>query len=240
MEEFKVGDIVEVIRATFTDVSHGVRNGDIGEIKTVYSSLEIYDVYFSKIGKILAMTEAQLKKCEDPSPDNPQAIINPEIHGKKFNDMFYNMEKFNNSVSDLLENLNEKEKKYMRILDLYKLRKLEEINTAKENKLKEIKSFDSIHSLLDDTEEQLNALLGREENNKVTIEVKNLNGQPLYDDIAENKIKQVFDEYNKKLHDLDKVTEEASALLELTSDYEEQIKILKKYDILDKGGKLNV
>lgn len=236
MEEFKVGDIVEVIRATFTDVSHGVHNGDIGEIKTVHSSLEIYDVYFSKIGKILAMTEAQLKKCEVPSPDNPQAIINPQIRGESLEDMLCRIHQIDFTISNSIE----KEKKYMRILDLYKFRKLGEINTAKENKLKEIKSFDSIHSLLDDTEEQLNALLGREENNKVTIEVKNLNGQPLYDDIAENKIRQVFDEYNKKLHDLDKVTEEASALLELTSDYEEQIKILKKYDILDKGGKLNV
>lgn len=220
MGKFEKGNIIKVIKIIYgtDDVIYGLHKGMLGTIEEIDPiNKDRYLVKFVHRENLVPMLDSQMAFAKENAFNYEPTVLPLQC------------------IS-----INEKEKKYMRILDLYKFRKLEEINIAKENKLKEIKSFDSIHSLLDDTEEQLNALLGREENNKVTIEVKNLNGQPLYDDIAENKIKQVFDEYNKKLHDLDKVTEEASALLELTSDYEEQIKILKKYNILDKGGKLNV
>lgn len=128
----------------------------------------------------------------------------------------------------------------MKILDLYKKRKSEILYSNYNEKIKEIESFDSIQSLINDTRDQLNALLGREEGDKVIITIDNLHGDKLHDDITQVKIEEATLEYDKQKQELCLLTEEVSAILEMTTDYDEQVKILKKYNILNKEGKLNV
>lgn len=128
----------------------------------------------------------------------------------------------------------------MKILEIYQKRKENKLFIEYDNKIKEIESFDSVQSLIKDTEEQLNVLLGREDNDKVTISVNNLHGAALHDDITQVKVEEATFNYKNEQNKVYNLIEEVSALLEMTSDYDEQIKILKKYGILNKDGKLNV
>lgn len=131
-------------------------------------------------------------------------------------------------------------KNNMKILEIYKERKEKILYKNYKEKIKEIESFDSIQSLLNDTQDQLNALLGRKDDDKVTISVINLKGDKLHDEITQVKVQEVGLNYDKQKFELNSLIEEVQALLEMTSDYDEQIKILKKYDIINKEGKLNV
>lgn len=145
---------------------------------------------------------------------------------------------------DLIEShteiiLGEKENN-MDILELYKQRKLNKYYKKYQDKVKEIESFDSIQALIEDTQDQLNALLGREENDRVRICIDNLHGQKLHDDITQEKIDSEYQVYTDSVKELEKRVEETNAMLLMTNDYKEQIKILKKYNILNKDGKLNV
>lgn len=135
--------------------------------------------------------------------------------------------------------LGEKENN-MDILELYKQRKLNKYYKKYQDKVKEIESFDSIQALIEDTQDQLNALLGREGNDRVRICIDNLHGQKLHDDITQEKIDYEYQVYTDSVKELEKRVEEANAMLSMTDDYKEQIKILKKYNILNKDGKLNV
>lgn len=148
-------------------------------------------------------------------------------------------------VEDMLEPLQEiKCKKenisYMKILKLYREKKLREIQDTASKEAQEIEQLDSIQSLINDTQDQLNALLGRENYDRVYITVNNLHGQNLHDDITEQKIEILDEKTHKAIFEINSLIEEVSAMLELTSDYDEQIKILKKYKILNKDGMLNV
>jgi len=135
--------------------------------------------------------------------------------------------------------LGEKENN-MDILELYKQRKLNKYYKKYQDKVKEIESFDSIQALIEDTQDQLNALLGREANDRVCICIDNLHGQKLHDDITQEKIDFEYQVYTDSVKELEKRVEEANAMLSMTDDYKEQIKILKKYNVLNKDGKLNV
>lgn len=128
----------------------------------------------------------------------------------------------------------------MKILEIYEERKEKILYMNYKEKIKEIESFDSIQCLINDAQDQLNTLLGRKDDDKVTISVNNLKGDKLHDEITQVKIEEAGLNYDKQKFELNSLIEEVQALLEMTSDYNEQIKILKKYDILNKEGKLNV
>ena len=128
-----------------------------------------------------------------------------------------------------------KEEKEMDILDLYKERKIKalekELLEAKEN----VKKEDEIQSIIIEMTNQVNTILENQgqkakyefEPNLITLE-------------TELKIDELNDKYHKEVENLRLTIEEIKAMFELTDDYNERIKILKDYDILDKKGKLNV
>ena len=59
-------------------------------------------------------------------------------------------------------------------------------------------------------------------------------------DYMEEKLEKLEAETDKERDKLHDNIEEIKALFELTEDYEERMKILKKYDIINKDGKLTV
>ena len=160
--------------------------------------------------------------------------------GNSFHLDYDRFDLYNPSEWVLDTNLIENKEKNMKILDIYEERKEKILHKNYNEKIKEFESFDSIQSLIEETEYQLNALLCRKDDDKVTISVNNLHGDKLHDEITQVKIEEAGLEYDKQNFELKSLIEEVEAILEMTSDYEEQIKILKKYKILDKEGKLNV
>lgn len=236
MEKFKVGDIVRIIKTYPIDLRHKLQKGDVGRIKTAYFDKERYDVFFPKIDKIFVMTEDQLKNCEEPSPDNPQEIKFPSI-GADFSNCLSGYVKINsdgiNINSDSININVEKEKNNMEILDLYKERKDFEIkNDFLINKDK-ILEEDEIQKIFKEMINQVNVILENEGSKPVDMEL------PIQ--YKEFRTAKTNEKLNKLEADrdrlLDKVYsdyEEVKALLSMTNDYQEQIKILKNYGIIDK------
>ena len=57
---------------------------------------------------------------------------------------------------------------------------------------------------------------------------------------TEKKLKEIGLELDNKREKLRSTLEEIRALFEMTEDYQERMKILKRYDIIDKNGKLSI
>ena len=128
-----------------------------------------------------------------------------------------------------------KGKNKMDILDVYKERKRKaldkELLDAKEN----VKKEDEIQKIIIEMTNQVNTILENEGSDTRYESHPNL-----YTSKTEAKLNELNDKYHEQIEELRSTLDEIRALFELTDDYNERIKILKNYDILDKKGKLNV
>ena len=133
-----------------------------------------------------------------------------------------------------INKMNEEEKE-MKILDLYKERKSKilekELLEAKEAVRKE----DEIQSIIIEMTNQINTILENQDSDTRYESHPNL-----YTSETEKKLDELNQKYYEEIEALRSTLEEIRALFELTDDYNERMKILKKYGILNKDGKLNV
>lgn len=123
----------------------------------------------------------------------------------------------------------------MNILEIYKERKIKtlekEFSEAKKIAIEE----DEIQKIIIEMTNQVNTILENEDSNTRYESHPNL-----YTLKTETKLDELNDKYHEQIEELRSTLEEIRALFELTDDYNERIKILKNYNILDKKGKLNV
>lgn len=128
-----------------------------------------------------------------------------------------------------------KEEKEMNILEIYKERKIKtlekEFSEAKKVAIEE----DEIQKIIIEMTNQVNTILENEDSDTRYESHPNL-----YTSKTEAKLNKLNDKYHEQIEELRSTLDEIRALFELTNDYNERIKILKNYDILDKKGKLNV
>lgn len=123
----------------------------------------------------------------------------------------------------------------MNILEIYKERKIKtlekEFSEAKKVAIEE----DEIQKIIIEMTNQVNTILENEDSDTRYESHPNL-----YTSKTEAKLNKLNDKYHEQIEELRSTLDEIRALFELTDDYNERIKILKNYDILDKRGKLNV
>lgn len=128
-----------------------------------------------------------------------------------------------------------KEEKEMDILEIYKERKIKtlekEFSEAKKVAIEE----DEIQKIIIEMTNQVNTILENEGSDTRYESHPNL-----YTSKTEAKLNELNDKYHEQIEELRSTLDEIRALFELTDDYNERIKILKNYDILDKKGKLNI
>lgn len=133
------------------------------------------------------------------------------------------------------------EKDNMKILNIYEDRKALEIAKKCKKEIEKAKSEDTFEGLRLNIEKQVKELYKNEYNKEFSgmILFESNYGERLL--TKETKDKLVEIERNKKieLSELDRFLEEVRAQLELTEDYETQMKILKRYNIIGKDGKIN-
>ena len=133
-----------------------------------------------------------------------------------------------------INKMNEEENE-MQILDLYKERK----NKVLEKELLEAKEAvrkeDEIQSIIIEMTNQINTILENQDSDTRYESHPNL-----YTSETEKKLDELNQKYYEEIEALRSTLEEIRALFELTDDYNERMKILKKYGILNKDGKLNV
>ena len=123
----------------------------------------------------------------------------------------------------------------MDIWEVYKERKVEIFRKILLEAKEKVKKEDEIQSIILEMTNQVNTILenqGRKikyefEPNLITLE-------------TEVKLDELEKKYHEELEELRSTLEEIRALFELTDDYNERIKILKRYDIINKNGKLNI
>ena len=128
-----------------------------------------------------------------------------------------------------------KEEKEMQILDLYEGKKIKAI----EKEYAEVKEIarkdDEIQKIIIEMTNQVNTILENQGSTAI-YEFK----PSLVTAKTQERLDMLEKGKDKEIEELRSTLDEIRALFELTDDYNERIKILKNYDILDKKGKLNV
>lgn len=120
----------------------------------------------------------------------------------------------------------------MDILEIYKERKIEEITNKYAKIEREVIENDEVHKIIEETENRLNVLLDRDEDNEVKLYFDEYEHKTLI------KLKELaLNEANER-NDLDTLIDEIKAQLEISDSYVTTIEIYKNYGILDKEGKI--
>lgn len=136
-----------------------------------------------------------------------------------------------------IDKINEEEN-IMDILKLYNERKSFDIKNNYNIELQKIQKEDAIQKIILEMQMQINTILENENRDeRVDLESPNKN---ILTTESEEKINKLEVETDKKKDELHASLDEVKALFEMTEDYNERIKILKNYKILNKDGKLSV
>ena len=128
-----------------------------------------------------------------------------------------------------------KEEDELQILDLYEERKIEIFRKILLEAKEKVKKEDEIQSIILEMTNQVNTIL-ENQGRKIKYEFE----PNLITTETEVKLDELDKKYHKEIEELRSTLDEIRALFELTDDYNERIKILKNYKILNKDGKLNI
>ena len=127
------------------------------------------------------------------------------------------------------KNIDREVKDMSKILEIYKDKKIKELEQKYDKQLKELEENDPVKVYLKQAEETIKEMLNVED---VTLSINSPYVEFTQETIdAKNKIIQTI--RNEK-REIDNKIKEIEALLELAPGYEEKIKILRDYEIVDK------
>lgn len=131
-----------------------------------------------------------------------------------------------NKTKDSLNNIKE-EQKMLKILELYENKQKQLIRNDYYSKMKEIKENDVVSIIIEEMKKQLEAVIPEKmEKTDINFDV--------YSDETDKLLEDLEKEKDKKLDELYQKLEEIKALLQLSPDYQESLKILRDYEIIDK------
>lgn len=127
------------------------------------------------------------------------------------------------------KNIDKEEKDMSKILEIYKDKKIKEIEQKYDKQLEELEENDPVKVYLKQAEETIKEMLKVED---VTLYINSSCIEFTQETIdAKNKITEIIRNEKRQLNNKIK---EIEALLELAPGYEEKIKILRDYEIIDK------
>ena len=142
------------------------------------------------------------------------------------------------SCGNQLNNLgNKKENKNMKILDIYRERQREFIQESFDVTKEDLIIQDPFTKLYEKFQTDMKKLYKKENNEELNY--KFILGENFLTKETKEAILKADEEKVFELENLDEMLEEVTALLEMTDDYDKQIEILKKYDILNEEGMIN-
>lgn len=228
IEEIKIGDIVQ-------PKSCCIGNLDYFRIVGIKSGCNIsYDLeQLTFEGKTL--TEMQLQNWEKtdfnvvPSINHPMDIVTQQVLADIKGEELYKM-----YVDGKFENVIEKGEDKMKILEIYKERTLKEIENNYDKLIKDVLAEDNIQKIIKETENQLNVLLDRPEERKIS-----LGCEYLFEPKTQEKIEKLKEERKQAEDKVEKLIEEVKARLEICDDNEiHKVAVLREYGILDKDGRI--
>jgi len=157
-----------------------------------------------------------------PTPAYPQEIIHKGINSPTEQEL--------NFFRTIVKGENK-----MQILEIYKERKRKVLDRELLEAKEKVKGEDEIQSIILEMTNQVNTIL-ENQGKKVKYEFE----PNLITTETEVKLDELNDNYYKEVESLHSTVEEIKAMFELTDDYNERMKILKRYGIINKEGKLSV
>lgn len=123
-----------------------------------------------------------------------------------------------------------------KILNLYEKRELVRINEKNNEEKNEIISQDVFYNLTESYEKQFLELF----KNEFKKEYKDFFSLPIvYTDETNQKLKELDTKTAAEIDELHEKIQEVETRLSIVNDYDEAVRILKKYNILDREGKIN-
>ena len=144
-----------------------------------------------------------------------------------------------NRLEEMMPSIFKSKEDNMKILDIYAERKELERDTKLEEEKEKIIEEDEIRKIIKEMENQVNTILENEDRENECF-VFSKGNKDLLTNASKEKLEKLKIEYEKEKNEVCKTIDEIKALFELTEDYEERMKILKKYDIIGKDGKLTI
>lgn len=125
-------------------------------------------------------------------------------------------------------NKKEGELNMFKILDIYKNNERHKINEEYGERRKALIKDDTVQTIVREMENQIKAIVG-EKADEYCFDYRGL-----YEDKTKEALKELDEQKDKAMNVLYKKIDNIQALLELAPNYEEKIKILRDYDIMDK------
>lgn len=127
-----------------------------------------------------------------------------------------------------------------KILNLYEKRELVRINEKDKEERNEIMSQDVFYNLTKSYEKQFLELFKNEFKREFKKENECYYSLPIiYADETNQKLKELDTKTAAEINELHERIQEVETRLSIVNDYDEAVKILKKYNILDREGKIN-
>ena len=237
MQEFNVGDIV-------TPKSAYKYSGFL--LKVIEEHFLNYEIYYTLLPidtTIIPEIFDFFKRTTWHASELNLVASSENILGKVLTSDVCN--KFNLTTEDLkisddLCTLEVKEEKEMidceKILNLYNTRKLKSINEKYSEEKQKIIQEDAFYELSESYEKQFLELFKNEFKGEY---IGNYSLPLAYTVETKQKIKELEAKQTTEINDLHEKIEEVQTRLSIVDDYDEAVKILKKYNILDREGKIN-
>lgn len=167
-------------------------------------------------------------------------LVEQELRGreKKITNHINNDDAVDSMRYFVTERLNDKkEKEEMKILNLYNEKMKDKIDKEYDKKIIELESNDELQLTVKEMLNQLDTIL--ENNGERTLKEQ---GNTIILDLYLSKTvkakQELLDEKREKLKELSQKLEEIDALFYLTEDYQERMKILQNYGIVNKKGQI--
>lgn len=148
------------------------------------------------------------------------------LSAKETEKSFKKLKESLNSMKEDFNKIKEEQKMY-KILELYENKQKQLIRNDYYSKMKEIKENDVVSIIIEEMKKQLESVIPEKmEKTDINFDV--------YSDETDKLLEDLEKEKDKKLDELYQKLEEIKALLQLSPDYQESLKILRDYEIIDK------
>ena len=123
---------------------------------------------------------------------------------------------------------------YMKILEIYSTKAFSKIDEKYSKLIGETIEEDNVQKIIEDAENQINVMLDREENDRITINLRSY-----FEPKTEAKIAELEKQKEAERTSVEKLIEEVEARLELCDDNEySKVEVLKAYGILTSEEKI--
>lgn len=214
---FKVGDKVRI-----------KDDLEVDEIYNGYWFNEKMKQYINRIAEIKEVVDENFigNKCYKIDIDNNDWCWTDKMLKKVKKDKF----------KPILDYEEEEKMNFDKILEIYKERIEKQIEKKFDDKYQKLKENDEIQKIYLETENQINVMLDRDEDNRFELPIINI-----FTEKTQEKMDKLSKEYDADDYELRKILEEVHAQLDAVPNYDYEIgfNILKTYGILDKEGKIN-